>query len=95
MAKPMRRAKGHAAVSLGTYQRVSRVLGLDADLDLLARDDVLGRKLQDLALEPRRLLLPGANPPHVGTLDVDLDLDPERLAEGVCSTRRGACARGL
>lgn len=32
MAKPMRRAKGHAAVSLGTYQRVLRVLGLDADL---------------------------------------------------------------
>ena len=28
------------------------------------------------------LLLRGAEPPHVGTLDVDLDLDPERLAEG-------------
>jgi hypothetical protein len=28
------------------------------------------------------LLLRGADPPHVGTLDVDLDLDPERLAEG-------------
>jgi transcriptional regulator with XRE-family HTH domain len=45
--------KGDPAVSLGTYLRVMRVLGLDADLDLLARDDVLGRKLQDLALEPR------------------------------------------
>jgi hypothetical protein len=28
------------------------------------------------------LLLSGATPPHVGTLDIDLDLDPERLAEG-------------
>jgi hypothetical protein len=28
------------------------------------------------------LLLRGANPPHVGTLDVDLDLDPERLTQG-------------
>jgi len=44
--------KGDPAVSLGTYLRVLRILGLDADLDLLARDDALGRKLQDLALEP-------------------------------------------
>jgi len=28
------------------------------------------------------LLLRGSEPPHVGTLDVDLDLDPERLADG-------------
>lgn len=28
------------------------------------------------------LLLRGVDPPHVGTLDVDLDLDPERLADG-------------
>jgi len=28
------------------------------------------------------LLLREADPPHVGTLDVDLDLDPERLAKG-------------
>lgn len=43
--------KGDPAVSLGIYLRVLRVLSLDADLDLIARDDVLGRKLQDLALE--------------------------------------------
>ena len=28
------------------------------------------------------LLLPGASPAHVGTLDIDLDLDPERLTDG-------------
>ena len=44
--------KGDPAVSLGTYLRFLRVLGLDGDLDLLARDDVLGRKLQDLSLDP-------------------------------------------
>jgi len=44
--------KGNHAVSLGTYLRVLRVLGLDGDLELLAGDDRLGRKLQDLGLEP-------------------------------------------
>jgi len=44
--------KGDPAVSLGTYLKVLRVLGLDGDLDLVAKDDALGRKLQDLALEP-------------------------------------------
>lgn len=44
--------KGDPAIALGTYLRALRVLGLDRDLDLLAQDDELGRKLQDLALEP-------------------------------------------
>ncbi len=39
-------------MSLGTYLRVLRVLGLDSDVDLLAGEDQLGRKLQDLALDP-------------------------------------------
>lgn len=43
--------RGEAAVSLGTCLRVLRVLGLDTDLDRLAADDVLGRKLQDLGLD--------------------------------------------
>lgn len=46
--------KGDPAIALGTYLRALRVLGLDADLDAVARDDELGRKLQDIALlEPK------------------------------------------
>jgi transcriptional regulator with XRE-family HTH domain len=43
---------GDAGATLGSYVRVLAVLGLERDLDQLAADDVLGRKLQDLALEP-------------------------------------------
>lgn len=43
---------GDPAVSLGTYLRILRVLGLEGDVDLLASEDRLGRKLQDLALDP-------------------------------------------
>ncbi len=45
---------GQAAISLGTLVRVMSVLGLESDLELLARDDRLGRLLQDQALPPRR-----------------------------------------
>ena len=40
--------EGDPNVSLGTYLRALRVLGLEADIDVVACDDVLGRKLQDL-----------------------------------------------
>lgn len=41
---------GDDAVAIGIYARVLRVLNLDGDLDHVAADDVLGRKLQDLQL---------------------------------------------
>ena len=40
--------KGDPVIALGSYARALRVLGLDRDLDAVARDDELGRKLQDL-----------------------------------------------
>ena len=46
--------KGDPGVSLGTYASVLRVLNLQGDLDGLARDDELGRKLQDLNLTERK-----------------------------------------
>jgi transcriptional regulator with XRE-family HTH domain len=42
--------KGLAHVSLGTYAQVLFVLGLEKDLSLIAKDDILGRKLQDAEL---------------------------------------------
>ena len=42
--------KGLASVSLGTYAQVLFVLGLEKDLQHIAKDDILGRKLQDIAL---------------------------------------------
>lgn len=46
--------KGDATIALGTYARALRILGLDRDLDVIARDDELGRKLQDLQLPASR-----------------------------------------
>ncbi|OYU84932.1 MAG: transcriptional regulator [Flavobacterium sp. BFFFF2] len=41
---------GNAGVAMGAYFNVLRVLGLQDDFLKLAADDILGRKLQDLAL---------------------------------------------
>lgn len=47
--------KGDAAVSFATVIRLLSIFGLDADLDSLAADDELGRRLQDANLKaPRR-----------------------------------------
>lgn len=40
--------KGDATVSIATVLRILQVLGLDADIDRLAAEDELGRRLQDL-----------------------------------------------
>lgn len=47
--------RGDLSASLGLLVRLLDVLGLDADLDQLARDDELGKRLQDVRLRrPRR-----------------------------------------
>jgi DNA-binding XRE family transcriptional regulator len=45
--------RGDPAVAFGIYARVLQALRLEGDLAAIAADDVLGRKLQDAALEPK------------------------------------------
>lgn len=60
--------QGDPTVALGVYARVMQVLRLENDLARLAADDVLGRKLQDAEITPKRRaskrsLAPGDDPP--------------------------------
>lgn len=45
---------GSGSVSLATFIQVLFMLGLEKDLEEVAKDDLLGRKLQDLKLPTRR-----------------------------------------
>jgi transcriptional regulator with XRE-family HTH domain len=49
--------RGSSGVTFGAYLAVMQVLGIEHDLDLLAAEDSLGRKLQDAALLPRSRVL--------------------------------------
>jgi transcriptional regulator with XRE-family HTH domain len=46
--------QGDPAVAIGIYARVMQVLRLEDDLGKLGVDDLLGRKLQDANLTPKR-----------------------------------------
>ncbi len=46
--------KGDPTIAMGAYARALRVLGLERDLDRVAADDELGRKLQDAELPGAR-----------------------------------------
>ncbi len=46
--------KGEAGVTMGAYLNVLHSLGLHEDLAQVARDDELGRKLQDLGLTTKK-----------------------------------------
>lgn len=46
--------RGDPAVTFNAYLRVLSVYGLAADIDKIATDDALGRRLQDLGLEPKK-----------------------------------------
>jgi hypothetical protein len=49
--KTLHRAeRGDPAVTLGTYLKILGVFHLQSDLEQIAKDDIVGRRLQDLAL---------------------------------------------
>ena len=45
---------GDPSVAMGIYVQVLRVLGMVEDLSLIAKEDVLGRRLQDESLPQRK-----------------------------------------
>jgi transcriptional regulator with XRE-family HTH domain len=54
---------GEPGITLGTYLRILAGLGLEGDFNALAADDKVGKKLQDLGLEPPRRLTPRRKKP--------------------------------
>ena len=59
--------KGDPTVAVGTYINVLRVLGLVEDLGMIAKEDAIGRRLQDEAL-PHRKRAPRRKP-----LELEID----------------------
>lgn len=60
--------KGDPTVAVGIYVNVLRVLGLVDDLGMIAKEDAIGRRLQDDAL-PHRKRAPRRKP-------LELEIDP-------------------
>lgn len=59
--------RGGSGVTIGAYLAVMQVLGIEQDLDLIAKDDPQGRVLQDARL-PRRISVPvSAKPQPAGS----------------------------
>src|SRR5258706_107458 len=67
-----RAERGEPAITMGTFIKLMGVLGLAADFALLARDDKMGRLVQDEQLPPRRSVKrPPALPRPLGRIRLD------------------------
>jgi len=67
-SKPLYKVeKGDPTVAVGIYVNVLRVLGLVDDLEVIAKEDAIGRRLQDEAL-PHRKRAPRRKP-----LELEID----------------------
>jgi len=76
--------KGGSGVTIGAYLAVMQVLGADKDLDLLLKDDPLGRNLQDAAL-PRRSRAKKQIVPPAPELRASSSTPPEKTEPRVAS----------
>lgn len=80
---------GAESVSMGNYFQVLVVLGLEQDIHAVARDDVLGRRLQDAELPHRQraprttapALAAGRSAPGAGSGRAPAS-DPKRVDDG-------------
>lgn len=54
--------RGGAGVTIGAYLAVMQVLGIEKDLEWLAKEDALGRALQDSRLSARKKATAGVPP---------------------------------
>ena len=61
--------RGGSGVTMGAYLSVMQVLGIEKDIDLLAKADTLGRELQDARLPSSARVVASAVRATLSTLD--------------------------
>lgn len=73
ISRPTLRAieQGSSGISLGTLAAVLQVLALEKDIALIARDDELGRRLQDARLQAPKRRAQRRPAPRGGTKPAD------------------------